>query len=381
MLGNYGTPRMQVSHGRGAWLWDLDGNRYLDLLAGIAVSALGHGDPRLVAAIAEQSSMFLHTSNLYAHEPGIALAEKLLSVLDFEGKVLFTQDGATANEAALKLARMAALKKSPQRTRFISTHGGFHGRTHGALALTGNPAKRDPFAPFGYEVEFVPFGDIEWMSNILDGTVAAVMLEPIQGENGVVVPPDDYLQEVAALCRSTGALLIVDEVQSGMGRTGEWSCALADGVKPDVITFAKGLAGGLPIGAMVVATEHCDVFHPGDHGTTFGGNPVSAACALAVIDAIESDELLTNSDRLGLWLKANLEALNLPEIKEIRGRGLWLGVEFKDDRASAVELAAFNQGFLVNAAKPNVLRLSPPLNIEVGQLQLFVDAFTELVQS
>ena len=378
MLANYGTPEVFLSHGRGAWVWDVDGNRYLDLIAGIAVSTLGHNDPAVVAAVADQAAQLAHTSNLYGHEVGVRLAERLLQLAEFQGRVLFTQDGATANEAALKLARLAG-RRNGNREVIVAAVGGFHGRTMGALAVTGNPAKRDPFAPFGYEVRFVPFGDAVAVRNAVDQSVAAVIVEPIQGENGVVVPPEGYLSQVRSACDESGALLIVDEVQSGIGRTGAWFESISQGVKPDVLTLAKGLAGGLPLGAMIVAAEYCDVLKPGDHGTTFGGNPISVAAALAVIDAVESRSLLERSGSLGRWLQEALSNLELPAVKEVRGKGLWLAVEFVDDRATVVQTRARNAGFLVNAVKPNAIRMAPPLVIEQEQLLLFIDSFPELV--
>lgn len=378
MLGNYGLPRIELTHGRGAQVWDRLGNQYTDLIAGIAVSALGHGDPRIVHAATEQVQKLAHTSNLFAHEPGLLLARRLLELSHSQGRVLFTQDGATANEAALKLARLHGRSLSPQREAIVATNGSFHGRTMGALAVTGSAAKREPFAPFGFDVRFIDFGDTTQLV-VIDESVAAVIIEPVQGEGGVVVPPAGYLAAVRAACDAAGAMLIVDEVQSGIGRTGEWFASIGQGVRPDVITLAKGLAGGFPLGAVIVEPQYIEVLKPGDHGTTFGGNPVSCAVALAVIDAIESDGLLTHVRTESEWLMAQLSALSLPNVQQIRGSGLWLGIVFSSHIASAVESAAFEAGFLVNAVKPDVLRLAPPLNVSRAELQSFVEALPRLI--
>lgn len=381
MLGNYGTPRVELSHGKGAYVWDVDGNRYLDLIGGIAVSTLGHGDERLAKAISDQAATLLHTSNLYAHRPGLRLAHKLLAIAQFDGRVLFTQDGATANEAALKLVRRWGQAQSPQRTRIIAMNAGFHGRTMGALAVTGNPAKREPFAPFGIDVQFVDYGDIDALKAALDSSVTAVIVEPIQGEGGVNVPPSGYLVDVAQATRANGSLLIVDEIQSGIGRSGDWFMSQAQGVKPDLMTLAKGLAGGLPLGAVLVSAQLSDVLKPGDHGTTFGGNPVSCAAALAVIDAIEADHLLEHVRQLGTWLHQAIRQLEIPQVKEVRGRGLWIAIAFDAPIASAVELAALKSGFLVNAVKPDAIRLAPPLVVSQDELRSFVEELRGLVKA
>ena len=381
MLGNYGTPRIELSHGSGAQVWDRQGNQYTDLLAGIAVSTLGHGDPRIVAAVTSQAAQLAHCSNFYAHEPGLLLAERLLKLADSRGRVLFTQDGATANEAALKLARRYGLQLDPSGGKqvVVAMNGGFHGRTMGALAVTGNPAKRDPFAPFGIEVKFLDYGDFAALSAV-DASVAAVIAEPIQGEGGMVVPPPGYLAAVRRACDDAQALLIVDEVQSGIGRTGNWFASIAQGVRPDLLTLAKGLAGGLPLGAVIVEPQFADVLKPGDHGTTFGGNPVSCAAALAVLDAIEADGLLEHVQELGERLAERLHRLRLPRIREVRGAGLWLGIRFDADIAAAVEQAAFEAGFLVNAVKADVLRLAPPLNITWAELDGFVRELPRILE-
>lgn len=381
MLGNYGTPRVELTHGKGAQVWDRLGNQYTDLLAGIAVSTLGHADPRITAAVAEQVAALAHCSNLYAHEPGLRLAERLLQLAGSEGRVLFTQDGATANEAALKLARRYGWQQDPSGGKqvIVAMRGSFHGRTMGALAVTGNPAKRDPFEPFGIEVRFLDYGDFRALEQV-DAAVAAVIVEPIQGEGGMVVPPPGYLAAVRSACDAAGALLIVDEVQSGIGRTGHWFAAIAQGVRPDLLTLAKGLAGGLPLGAVLVEPAHRDVLQAGEHGTTFGGNPVSCAAALAVLDAISADGLLAHVQEVGEWFAERVHRLRSPEIKEVRGAGLWFGIQFRSDIAAAVEKAAFEAGFLVNAVKPSVLRLAPPLNIPRAELDAFADVLPTLIE-
>ncbi len=376
MLGNYGTPPIVLVSGSGTHVTDADGREYLDLLGGIAVSAIGHAHPALVRAIADQAATLVHTSNLAIHPRGVELAESLIALSGWDARVFFAQDGATANEAALKIVRRHAAAQRPDgtRQRIVAMEGGFHGRTMGALAVTGNPAKRDPFAPFGHEVTFVPFGDAAAVEAAMGPDVAAVILEPVQGENGVIVPPPGFLGEVRAITRRHDALLVVDEVQSGMGRTGAWFASTAAGIVPDVMTLAKGIAGGLPLGAVLVTGPARDALRPGDHGTTFGGNPVACAAALAVIDTIERDGLLANARAQGAALAHGIRDLASPHIREVRGVGLWVGVEFTGPIAGAVEVALRARGVLVNAAKPQVLRLAPPLTITADEVTAFLRA-------
>lgn len=375
MLGNYGVPPLEVAFGKGCVVTDTQGNEYLDLIAGIAVSTLGHAHPAIVDAVSTQVSLVAHTSNLLAHRPGLDLARELLDLADSDGRVFFSQDGATANEAAIKLARRFGLRSNPDGSRqtFVAARNGFHGRTMGALAVTGNPSKRDPFGPFGIDVRFVDYGDVQQINENIDISVCAVILEATQGEGGIIVPDSDYLAAVRQRCDEVGALLIVDEVQSGIGRSGNWFMSLAQDVRPDIITLAKGLAGGMPLGAMIVEPYVADALAPGDHGTTFGGNPVSCAAAIAVIQTIKQEKLLAHVSHLGEWFISSIVALKLDSICEVRGRGLWIAIEFKSEISSAVESVSRKHGFLINAVKPNAIRIAPPLIITQSQLQSFID--------
>ncbi len=374
MLGNYGTPTVAITHGSGMVAVDADGREYLDFLGGIAVNALGHAHPALADAITKQVSQLLHVSNLAIHPRGVELAERLVALTGWDASVFFAQDGATANEAALKIARRFGYEVAPDGTkqRVVSMHGSFHGRTTGALAVTGNPAKRDPFTPFGHDVTFVPFGDINALRATMGPDVVAVIVEPVQGENGVVVPPAGFLRRVRALTSEFDALMIVDEVQSGIGRTGEWFVSTAEGVVPDLMTLAKGLAGGLPLGAVIATGRARDAFRAGDHGTTFGGNPVSCAAALAVIDTLEAQGLLARAREMGAAICSGVTAIGSPLVKEVRGPGLWIGIELTDSLAAALEVKLRLAGFLVNAAKPDVLRLAPPLIVQREHVDRFV---------
>lgn len=361
MQDNYGTPPITLLSGQGSWVTDDTGRRCLDLLGGIAVNALGHAHPAVVAAVSEQVRTLGHTSNLAITLPALRLCERLAAIADPMGgaRVFLCNSGAEANEAAFKLARLTG------RTRMVAATNGFHGRTMGALALTGQPAKADPFRPLPGEVDFVPYGDVDALRAAVDEQTAAVILEPIQGEAGVVAPPSGYLGAARRIAHDVGALLIVDEVQTGIGRTGHWLAhhgAADPGIRPDVITLAKGLGGGLPIGAMI-RLDHPGVpqFAPGMHGSTFGGNPISSAAALAVLDTIAAEDLLTNARERGAQLRAGLE--HVEGVVEVRGAGLLLGVVLADPFAKGVEAAARAAGVLVNAAAPDVIRLAPPLTI------------------
>ncbi|MFC6238613.1 acetylornithine transaminase [Longivirga aurantiaca] len=379
MLGNYGVPPVALARGEGAWVWDVDGTRYLDLLGGIAVSSLGHAHPAVVEAVSRQVSILVHTSNLAMHVPGIALAERLASLVPARARVFLCQDGATANEAALKIARKRGNLQG--RDEIVSTHGGFHGRTAGALAVTGTPAKRTPFEPLPGGVVFVDFGDVEALRAAVGPRTAAVIVEPVQGEGGVVLPPPGYLAAVRALCDEVGALMVCDEVQSGIGRAGTWLMSVQQGVVPDVVTLAKGLASGMPIGAVIATGEACDVLVPGDHGTTFGGNPVSCAAALAVLDTIESDGLLEHVTRLGDRWAASFDRIDHPLLASHRGVGLWRALELLQPVAGAFEVAARDAGFLVNAVRPTTIRLAPPLILTDEQADMFSDALPALLDA
>ncbi|HYN57655.1 MAG TPA: acetylornithine transaminase [Motilibacterales bacterium] len=362
MQDNYGTPPVTLVAGEGSWVTDDTGRRYLDLLGGIAVNALGHAHPAVVAAVSQQVRVLGHTSNLAITLPALTLCERLAEIAggtDGGARVFLCNSGAEANEAAFKLARLTG------RTRMVAAINGFHGRTMGALALTGQPAKADPFRPLPGEVDFVPYGDVEALRAAVNEQTAAVVLEPIQGEAGVVVPPEGYLLAARRITDDVGALLILDEVQTGIGRTGRWLAHQAPehgGIRPDIITLAKGLGGGLPIGAMIrLGHPHTPEFTPGSHGSTFGGNPISAAAALAVLDTIATEDLCTNATERGAQFRAGLGPVE--GVVEVRGAGLLLGIVLADPIARAVELAAREAGVLVNAAAPDVIRLAPPLNI------------------
>ena len=389
MMGNYGTPPLALSRGQGAEVWDADGRRYLDLLAGIAVNALGHAHPAIVDAVTRQLRTLGHTSNLYLTEPGIALAERLLELLEAtgEGRVFFANSGTEANECALKLARRHGAEHAVAgvpRDEVIACHDAFHGRTMGALAVTGNPPKREPFAPLPGPVTFVMYGDLDALRARASTRTAAVILEPTLGEAGVIPPPPGYLAAARKICDETGALLILDEVQGGIGRTGAWfAYQREDGdVRPDVVTLAKGLGGGLPIGACVARTAAAAaLLRPGQHGSTFGGNPVSASAALAVLDTIESGGLLDHVRRVGAQLAAGIADLGHPLVARVEGAGLWLGIVLREPVAPAFEAAARAAGFLVNAAVPTRVRLAPPLILTSEQAAEFVAALPGILEA
>jgi acetylornithine aminotransferase len=358
MMNNYGAPKVMLVRGAGSRVWDVDGREYVDLIAGIAVNALGHGDPRVANAIAEQWSTLGHVSNLYASEPGLALAERLIGLVgDDSARVFFCNSGAEANEAAFKMSRLTG------RTKVVVAEGSFHGRTMGALALTAQPGKADPFRPLPGEVHVVPFGDAAALATAVDTDTAAVFLEPIQGEGGVIVPPEGYLRAARELTTSTGALLVLDEVQTGMGRTGHWFGYQWEGITPDVITLAKGLAGGIPMGAVIGIGAAASLFGPGMHGSTFGGNPVSARAALTVIDAIESDGLLARVQDAGDRLAAGVMKVAGDAVSEVRGRGLLRAAALTASPSADVEANLRAHGVLANPVSPTAIRMAPALTI------------------
>ena len=371
LMNNYGTPPIAIVRGEGARVWDVDGREYVDMLAGIAVNALGHADPRLVAAVATQLSTLGHTSNLVATEPAIRLAERLVALTgDSSARVFFCNSGAEANEAAFKLARLTG------RTRMVVAASSFHGRTMGSLALTAQPAKQDPFRPLPGDVDVVPFGDADALEAAVDESTAAVMLEPIQGESGVVVPPAGYLARAREIADAHGALLILDEVQTGIGRTGTWfawQSELPAGVRPDVMTLAKGLGGGMPIGACVAFGPTAGMFGPGSHGSTFGGNPASCAAALAVLDAIADDALLQRAASAGALLAAGIVERSHGLVDHVRGRGLLLAAVLADAVPADIERACRAQGLIVNAIAPNAVRFAPPLIVSDDDIALALD--------
>jgi len=379
LMGNYGTPPVVLARGEGATVWDVDGKQYLDLLAGIAVNVLGHAHPAVVEAVSRQVATLGHTSNLAAHAPGIELAERLQALVGAPGsRVLFCNSGAEANEAALKLSRRLRPGGG-----WVACEGAFHGRTMGALAITGQPAKRAPFEPLPGPVTFVPYGDVGALRRAVGPSTASVVLEPVLGEAGVVPPPDGYLEAAREITSEAGALLHLDEVQGGIGRVGDWltSRVVAPDVVADVLTLAKGLGGGLPLGAVVANGAAATALVKGDHGTTFGGNPVACAAALAVLDTIERDGLLASADRLGRRLRDGIGALGHPLVSHVRGHGLWLGVVLREPVAAAVETAARAAGFLLNAAAPDVLRLAPPLVLTEAQVDAFLQALAGLLDA
>ena len=369
---NYGTPSIALVKGKGLVVTDADGKQYLDFLGGIATNILGHAHPAIVKAVTKQVSTLSHVSNFYVHPHAVELAEKLAAMTgDKSAKVFFCQSGAEANEAALKLSRRTG------KVRIVAAQGAFHGRTMGALSLTGQPAKREPFLPLVKGVKHVPFGDIEAMRKAVTKKTAMVIIEPIMGEAGVIVPPADYLRELRALCDAKGALLVIDAVQTGMGRTGDWFGYEYSGITPDVITLAKGLGGGLPLGAMIALGKAADLFQPGDHGSTFGGNPVTTAAGLAAIKFIETQKILKKVEKQGVYLMQELAVI--PGVAEVRGAGLLLGIELENLKAADIAKALQNEGVLVNAANPTTIRLAPALIVTDAQLKKFVSIFKKVM--
>ncbi|MDU0252946.1 acetylornithine transaminase [Streptomyces sp. PU10] len=369
LMNNYGTPRLPLVRGEGSRLWDADGTEYLDFVGGIAVNALGHAHPAVVDAVSRQIASLGHVSNLFIAEPPVALAERLLQHFGRDGKVYFCNSGAEANEGAFKIGRLTG------RPHMVATQGGFHGRTMGALALTGQPGKQEPFLPLPGDVTHVPYGDPQALAAAVTEETALVIIEPIQGENGVVVPPPGYLKAARAITAATGALLVLDEVQTGVGRTGHWFEYQAhEGVLPDVVTLAKGLGGGLPLGATIAFGRAADLLQPGHHGTTFGGNPVACAAGLAVLDTIADEGLLDNVKRQSEKLRGGVEALGHPLVAHVRGAGLLLGIVLTEPLAARVQQVAQDAGILVNAPAPDVVRLMPALNLGDDVVDAFLGA-------
>ncbi|HEV2636679.1 MAG TPA: acetylornithine transaminase [Actinocrinis sp.] len=382
LMNTFGPPKRVFVRGEGAVVWDADGRRYLDLFAGIAVNALGHAHPLIVQAVTAQLTTLGHVSNFFATAPQVALAERLAGLVraghaetaagrtgpEPDVKVFFCNSGAEANEAAFKLSRLTG------RTKVVSTLNSFHGRTMGSLALTGKPAIQEPFLPLPGEVVFVPYGDIPALAAAIDGDTAAFFVEPVQGEGGVRPAPAGYLEAARELTARHGALLVVDEVQTGVGRTGPWFAYQSAGITPDVISLAKGLGGGLPIGASVAIGPAAALLGPGSHGTTFGGNPIACAAGLAVLHAIERDDLLANVEKVGAALREGILALNHPLVANVRGAGLLLGVELTAEVAGPAADAALDAGFIINAVRPDTLRLAPPLILTEAQALEFCRA-------
>ncbi|HEX6578144.1 MAG TPA: acetylornithine transaminase [Jiangellaceae bacterium] len=368
VMGTFGHPQRVLVRGEGCHVWDSDGRRYLDLLGGLAVNVLGHGHPVLTKAVTAQLETLGHVSNFFATEPQIVLAERLQVLVGGAGRVFFTNSGAEAVETAFKIARRTG------RPRIVAAENGFHGRTMGALALTGKPAIRDPFAPLPDGVVHVPYGDAAALAAVVDAETAAVILEPVQGEAGIRVPPPGYLAAARAVTREHGALLVLDEIQTGIGRTGEWFGFQRDGIDPDVVTIAKGLGGGLPIGACIASGEAATLLGPGSHGSTFGGNPVAAAAAVAVLDTIDAENLLANVRAVGQRLRAGIGGLAHPLVAGVRGVGLLLAVGLTAPVAFQAAAAALRAGFIVNPVAADAIRLAPPLILSAGQAEEFVTA-------
>ncbi|RFU41087.1 acetylornithine transaminase [Actinomadura logoneensis] len=376
-MPNYGVPPLALARGEGCTVWDADGNAYLDLVGGIAVTSLGHAHPALVEAVTRQVATIAHTSNLFLNEPEVLLAERLRGLLGDDGRVFLANSGTEANEAALKMA--IKYGRAHGRTYFVATEDGFHGRSLGALSLTGKRAIREPFGPFALDVRFVPYGDEAALEAAVTPDCAAVFLEPTQGEAGVIPPPPGYLAAARRICTATGALYVGDEIQSAIGRTGTWFAFQHEDARPDILTLAKGLGGGLPIGAVVAFGEHGRIFAKGDHGSTFGGNPVAAAAALAVLTTLETDGLLANAAEVGALLADGIAATRHPLLAGVRGRGLWQAVALTADVSAAVQDAARDAGFLVNALRPDAVRLAPPLVLTAAQARSFVDALPAIL--
>jgi acetylornithine/N-succinyldiaminopimelate aminotransferase len=372
LQNNYGAPAIALVKGKGIVVSDADGNQYLDFLGGIATNILGHAHPAIVKAVTKQVATLSHVSNFYIHPNAVELAEKLAAMTgDKSARVFFCQSGAEANEAALKLSRRTG------KVRIVAAQGAFHGRTMGALSMTGQPSKREPFLPLVKGVKHVPYGDIEAMRKAVTKKTAMVIIEPIMGEAGVIVPPADYLVQLRALCDAKGALLVIDAVQTGMGRTGDWFGYEYSGITPDVITLAKGLGGGLPLGAMIALGKAAELFQPGDHGSTFGGNPVTTAAGLAAIKFIESQKILKKVEAQGNYLIQELALI--PGVTEVRGAGLLLGIELETLKAADIATAMREAGVLVNAANATTIRIAPALIVTDAQIKKFVATFRKVI--
>ena len=371
-LNNYGTPAIELVAGEGVIVKDSQGSIYLDFLSGIAVNSLGHAHPVIIEAVTDQIKKLSHTSNFYANEPSIKLAEKLIAISNFDAKVFFCNSGTEANEAAIKLSRRTGKKQ------LIAAHNSFHGRTMGSLSITGQMTKQKPFEPLIGDVKFI---DINTKSGVrkIKRKSAAVFLESIQGEGGVTPCNDEFLQSVRSKTSNTKTLLVMDEVQTGLGRTGNWFGFEKSGIKPDVITLAKGLGGGLPMGAMLVTGDAQDLFEPGQHGSTFGGNPVVASAALATLNFIEKEDLLNNATNMGQLLIKLITQIE--GVTEVRGRGLLLGVGLKDVMAKDVELECRKLGLLLNAVNENTLRLAPALIVNIDQVKRCAEIIDDAIRN
>ncbi len=371
LMNTFGPPRLALVRGEGAHVWDEDGREYVDFFGGIAVNALGHAHPALVEAVTTQLRTLGHVSNFFTSGPQVELAERLLGWFETDGRVFVSNSGTEANEAALKLTRRTG------RTRLVAMEGSFHGRTMGALALTSKAAYREPFEPLPGDVTFVPYGDADALAAAVDETTAAVIVEPMQGEAGVVVPPEGFLASARQITADHGALLWIDEVQTGVGRTGAWLAHTVTGVTPDIVTLAKGLGGGIPIGATIGLGAAAGLLEPGNHGTTFGGNPVACAAALAVLDTIEKEGLMDAAVTRGDQLRQVLTST--PQVTQVDGRGLLLGAQLAEETAAAIVASAQERGFLLNNTGPARLRFAPPLTITEADIDALGAAWGEIV--
>jgi acetylornithine/N-succinyldiaminopimelate aminotransferase len=384
LMATYGPPRAVFVRGQGTVLFDADEQPWLDFLSGLAVTSLGHAHPAVTDAVARQAATLVHTSNLFLTEPAVTLAERLAEVIGWaDARVFFAQCGATANEAAIKLARRHGKQQHPDKVRVVALEGSFHGRTLATLEATGQPAKHAPFAPLAGFVDHVPHDDPEALTAAVGHDTCAVLLEVVQGEGGVRAVPAAVLAAARAACDAHGALLVVDEVQTGMGRTGPWFAFQDTDVVPDVVTVAKALANGLPIGACIAHGAAAEVFEPGDHATTFGGNPVTCAAAIAVIDTIRGQRLLDQAATRGRRLRTALEGLigSVPLATGVRGRGLLLGLELDAPVAAAVEAACRERHLVVNAVAADVLRLAPPLTVGREEIDAAVAVVTAALRA
>ncbi|OII21634.1 acetylornithine transaminase [Frigoribacterium sp. MCBA15_019] len=379
MMRSLSTPKVMLDRGEGCQVWDVDGKRYLDFLAGIAVNALGHAHPVLVEALTEQASKLIHVSNYFATAPQVELAERLtrISGAGERGRVYFGNSGAEANEAAVKLARLN--RGDGSRTRILALQNSFHGRTMGSLALTGKPALREPFEPMMPGVEHIDT-TVEALEAALDGTVAALFVEPIKGEAGVVDLPDGYLERARELTTKHGALLILDEIQTGIGRTGSWFAFQQHDIVPDAITVAKGIAGGVPIGALITFGDTSDLFEAGQHGSTFGGNPLATAAANAVLGEIEASQLVLNAIVRGDQLRAAIASIGSPLVREVRGNGLLIGLGLARPVAAQVAADALEAGLIVNAPNDSSIRLAPPLIVGDDEIAEFTQIMTTVLK-
>ena len=373
MMANYGTPSRTFISGKGCVLKDDQGKSYLDFLAGIATNVLGHGHPAVIKAVIKQVSTLAHVSNFFAHPQGLRLASRLQEMTgDSQARIFFCNSGAEANEAALKISRRTG------RARIVAAQGSFHGRTMGALSMTGQPSKREPFAPLLKGITHVPFGDLSAMSRAVSKKTAMVIVEPIMGEAGVITPDDGYLTGLREICDRVGALLVFDCVQTGIGRTGQWFGFEHEKVQPDVVTLAKGLGGGLPLGATIAYGRAAQLLQPGDHGTTFGGNPIACAAGSAVLDVIESKKLMQSAKVFERKIKKSLSAV--PGVSEVRGRGLLLGIELTVPIAKKVASSMLEAGVIVNAANDKTIRIAPPLIVTAPQIEKFIFIFKKVMK-